>query len=34
MIAGPYLLSRFDNTHSYRNEILEVHNRSVAEAFR
>ena len=34
MVAGPYLLSRFDNTHSYRNDILDAHNRSVAEAFR
>jgi isopenicillin N synthase-like dioxygenase len=34
MVAGPYLLSRFDNTHSYRNEILEEHNRGVAEAYR
>jgi isopenicillin N synthase-like dioxygenase len=33
MEAGPYLLSRFDNTHSYRNEILEEHNRGVAQAF-
>jgi isopenicillin N synthase-like dioxygenase len=33
MIAGPYLLSRFDNTHSYRNEILEEHNRGVAQAY-
>jgi isopenicillin N synthase-like dioxygenase len=34
MVAGPYLLSRFDNTHSYRNEMLEEHNRGVAEAYR
>ena len=34
MVAGPYLLSRFDNTHSYRNEILDAHNRSVADAYR
>jgi len=33
MVAGPYLLSRFDNTHSYRNEILEEHNRGVAQAY-
>jgi isopenicillin N synthase-like dioxygenase len=33
MEAGPYLLSRFDNTHSYRNDILEEHNRSVAQAY-
>jgi isopenicillin N synthase-like dioxygenase len=34
MVAGPYLLSRFDNTHSYRNEILEEHNRGTAGAYR
>ena len=34
MVAGPYLLARFDNTHSYRNEILDAHNRSVADAYR
>jgi isopenicillin N synthase-like dioxygenase len=34
MDAGPYLLSRFDNTHSYRNEILEEHNREVARTLR
>jgi isopenicillin N synthase-like dioxygenase len=33
MEAGPYLLSRFDNTHSYRNDILDEHNRSVAQAY-
>jgi isopenicillin N synthase-like dioxygenase len=33
MVAGPYLLSRFDNTHSYRNDILEEHNRAVAQAY-
>ena len=27
MVSGPYLLSRFDGTHSYRNELLEAHNR-------
>lgn len=27
MVTGPYLLSRFDGTHSYRNELLEEHNR-------
>jgi isopenicillin N synthase-like dioxygenase len=27
MIAGPYLLSRFDGTHAYRNPLLEEHNR-------
>ncbi len=26
MISGPYLLSRFDGTHSYRNDLLEEHN--------
>lgn len=26
MVTGPYLLSRFDGTHSYRNELLEAHN--------
>ncbi len=30
LISGPYLLSRFDGTHSYRNELLEEHNRSVS----
>jgi len=34
MVAGPYLLSRFDNTHSYRNEILDTHNREVTDAYR
>jgi isopenicillin N synthase-like dioxygenase len=34
MVAGPYLLSRFDNTHSYRNTILESHNRAVADSYR
>jgi hypothetical protein len=29
-VAGPYLLSRFDGTHSYRNTLLEEHNRDVA----
>lgn len=28
MVTGPYLLSRFDGTHSYRNELLEAHNTS------
>jgi isopenicillin N synthase-like dioxygenase len=27
LIAGPYLLSRFDGTHAYRNPLLEEHNR-------
>jgi len=27
MVTGPYLMSRFDGTHSYRNELLEEHNR-------
>lgn len=26
MVTGPYLMSRFDGTHSYRNELLEAHN--------
>jgi isopenicillin N synthase-like dioxygenase len=26
MVSGPYLLSRFDGTHAYRNELLEEHN--------
>ncbi len=28
MVSGPYLLSRFDGTHSYRNDLLDEHNRS------
>lgn len=28
MVSGPYLLSRFDGTHSYRNELLDAHNRA------
>ncbi|MDA3039491.1 MAG: hypothetical protein O3C27_08150 [Actinomycetota bacterium] len=28
MFSGPYLLSRFDGTHSYRNELLEEHNQA------
>ena len=27
MISGPYLMSRFDGTHSYRNDLLDEHNR-------
>jgi isopenicillin N synthase-like dioxygenase len=27
LVSGPYLLSRFDGTHSYRNALLEEHNR-------
>ncbi len=27
MVSGPYLLSRFDGTHSYRNDLLDEHNR-------
>jgi isopenicillin N synthase-like dioxygenase len=34
LVSGPYLLSRFDSTHSYRNELLEAHNRSVTAAYR
>lgn len=30
MVSGPYLLSRFDGTHSYRNELLEEHNAAAA----
>ena len=30
MVAGPYLMSRFDGTHSYRNAELEAHNRDLA----
>ncbi|MEM9514718.1 MAG: 2-oxoglutarate and iron-dependent oxygenase domain-containing protein [Actinomycetota bacterium] len=26
LITGPYLMSRFDGTHSYRNELLDEHN--------
>ncbi len=26
MVTGPYLLSRFDGTHSYRNDLLDEHN--------
>lgn len=29
MQAGPYLMSRFDGTHSYRNELLEAYNHDV-----
>ena len=32
--AGPYLLSRFDSTHSYRNALLEEFNRDVTSAYR
>lgn len=32
--AGPYLLSRFDSTHSYRNELLEEFNRDVTSSYR
>lgn len=32
--AGPYLLSRLDATHSYRNPLLEEHNRSTTAAYR
>ncbi len=31
--AGPYLLSRFDSTHSYRNAILEEFNRDTTTAY-
>lgn len=32
--AGPYLLSRFDSTHSYRNEMLEEFNRNTTFSYR
>ena len=31
---GRTCCSRFDNTHSYRNEFLDAHNRAVAAAYR
>jgi isopenicillin N synthase-like dioxygenase len=34
MQAGPYLLSRFDATHGYRNALLDEHNASVTSAYR
>jgi isopenicillin N synthase-like dioxygenase len=34
LVAGPYLLQRFDGTHSYRNALLEEHNRDVTLAYR
>jgi isopenicillin N synthase-like dioxygenase len=34
LVSGPYLLSRFDSTHSYRNELLETHNRDVTASYR
>jgi isopenicillin N synthase-like dioxygenase len=34
LVSGPYLLSRFDATHSYRNELLEAHNRDVNAFYR
>jgi isopenicillin N synthase-like dioxygenase len=34
LVSGPYLLSRFDSTHSYRNELLESHNRDVTASYR
>lgn len=30
LVCGPYLLSRFDATHSYRNAILKDHNHNTA----
>jgi isopenicillin N synthase-like dioxygenase len=30
LVSGPYLLGRFDGTHSYRNALLDEHNRAVA----
>jgi isopenicillin N synthase-like dioxygenase len=29
-VSGPYLLARFDGTHSYRNTLLDEHNRTAA----
>jgi hypothetical protein len=29
-VSGPYLLARFDGTHSYRNILLDEHNRAAA----
>lgn len=34
MLAGPYLMSRLDNTHSYRNSILAEHNAGTTAAYR
>lgn len=34
MITGPYLMSRFDATHGYRNPLLEEHNREITSAYR
>jgi isopenicillin N synthase-like dioxygenase len=34
LLSGPYLLSRFDSTHSYRNALLEEFNRDVTSAYR
>jgi isopenicillin N synthase-like dioxygenase len=34
LVSGPYLLSRFDSTHSYRNELLESHNHEVTASYR
>lgn len=34
LVSGPYLLSRFDATHGYRNEMLEAHNRNVTASYR
>ena len=30
LVSGPYLLARFDGTHSYRNTLLDEHNRAAA----
>lgn len=30
MVTGPYLLGRFDGTHSYRNDLLDEHNAAAA----
>jgi len=32
--SGPYLLSRFDSTHSYLNPLLEEHNHGLITAYR
>jgi isopenicillin N synthase-like dioxygenase len=34
MQTGPYLMSRFDATHSYRNQLLAEHNQAVTAAYR
>jgi isopenicillin N synthase-like dioxygenase/predicted PurR-regulated permease PerM len=34
LVSGPYLLARFDQTHSYRNELLDEANRATTAAYR